>query len=122
MNNKRIKRLIVSLFRDAVHRVHPLAGQGVNLGFGDVVVLRNALRDNILNGSDVGSFTYLKNYESTRQKEAFVKAAGIDLLNRLYTDYNYPVKTPLVVLRSVGLTLSNRIAPLKNFFIKQAMQ
>ena len=99
-----------------------MAGQGVNLGFGDVTVLANILKENILNGAELGTNQYLKKYESTRQKDAFVKCVGIDILNRLYTDYNYPIKTPLVALRSIGLTLSNRIAPLKNFYINQAMK
>ena len=102
--------------------MHPLAGQGVNLGFGDVSVLTSVLRESILNGAEIGTNSYLKKYESLRQKEAFVKCVGVDLLNKLYTDYNYPIKTPLVALRSIGLTLSNRIAPLKNFYINQAMK
>ena len=107
-----------------MHRVHPLAGQGVNLGFGDVACLTNVLKENVANGSSVGSTLYLEKYETTRQKEAFVKAIGIDLLNRIYTDNNYPFpfKTPLVALRSIGLTISNRVVPLKEFFVNQAMK
>ncbi len=56
-----------------MHRVHPLAGQGVNLGFGDVIRLTETLRENILNGAEIGSNMYLQKYESKRQKEAFVK-------------------------------------------------
>ncbi len=111
-----------SIQRDAVHRVHPLAGQGVNLGFGDIVCLTNVLKENLVNGGSIGSTIYLQKYESTRQKEAFVKAIGIDMLNRIYTDTNYPFKTPLVALSSVGLTISNRIVPLKEFFVNQAMK
>lgn len=107
---------------DAVHRVHPLAGQGVNLGFGDVMALSKSLEDNVQKGAEIGVKLYLENYESTRQKEAFVKTVGIDMLNRLYTDIDYPVKTPLVALRSIGLTLSNRISPLKAFYKEQAMK
>lgn len=99
-----------------------MAGQGVNLGFGDVVCLTRALRQNVFNGGEIGSKMYLKQYESERQKEAFLKIVGVDILNRLYTDYDYLLKSPLVIARSVGLTITNRISPLKNYFIKQAMQ
>ncbi len=92
------------------------------MGFGDVICLHEQLRENVLNGAEVGSSIYLQNYESKRQKEAFVKAMGIDMLNRLYTDDGYQFKTPLVVLRSIGLTLSNRLSPLKKFYIAQAMK
>lgn len=114
----------IALIGDAVHRIHPLAGQGVNLGFGDVICLTEQLRENIRNGAELGTNIYLENYESIRQKEAFVKCTGIDFLNRLYTDNDYPlpIKTPLVTLRSIGLTLSNRFAPLKDFYKQQAMK
>jgi ubiquinone biosynthesis monooxygenase Coq6 len=114
----------VAMIGDAVHRVHPLAGQGVNLGFGDICCLMNALRDNTLTGTDIGSEIYLKQYQSQRQREAYVKVLGIDFLNKLYTDQSYaaPLKIPLVALRTLGLTMSNRILPLKDIFIKQAMK
>lgn len=110
--------------RDAIHKIHPLAGQGVNLGFGDVVRLLECLRENVATGAEIGAWNYLKKYESERQKEVFIKLAGIDGLNRLFTDYNYPsmlVQTPLVALRTIGLTASNRLVPLKKFYIQQAM-
>jgi len=99
-----------------------LAGQGVNLGFGDVICLTETLRENVSNGAEIGTKMYLEQYESRRQKEAFVKAAGIDILNKLYTDYDYPLKTPLVALRSIGLTVVNRTAPLKSLFKSLAMK
>jgi len=107
---------------DAVHRVHPLAGQGVNLGFGDVICLTEALRENVANGAEIGATMYLEQYESRRQREAFIKAAGIDILNKLYTDYDYPFKTPLVALRSIGLTVVNRTGPFKSLFKSMAMK
>ena len=102
--------------------MHPLAGQGVNLGFGDIICLMNQLRDNVKTGTEIGSSIYLKKYQSERQKEAFVKVLGVDFLNKLYTDESYPLKTPLVALRTLGLTISNRVEPLKSFFVNQAMK
>jgi len=105
-----------------VHRVHPLAGQGVNLGFGDIVCLMDQLRETIRTGTEIGSEIYLKKYQSQRQREAFIKVLGIDFLNKLYTDESYPFKTPLVALRTLGLTISNRIEPLKKIYMSQAMK
>jgi ubiquinone biosynthesis monooxygenase Coq6 len=98
-----------------------LAGQGVNLGFGDVVCLTNYLRENIKQGGEIGSSIYLKKYESTRQFDVYHKVISIDLLNRLYTDEGYyRFKVPLAILRTIGLTISNRFSPLKNFYMRQA--
>jgi 2-polyprenyl-6-methoxyphenol hydroxylase-like FAD-dependent oxidoreductase len=97
-----------------------LAGQGVNLGFGDVMKLTDSLKENVNAGAEIGSSVYLEKYESRRQREAFPKVVGVDLLNKLYTDANYPIKFPLVASRTIGLTISNRVVPLKNFFISQA--
>lgn len=113
------------ILRDSIHKIHPLAGQGVNLGFGDVICLHECLRENVQTGNEIGSWNFLKKYESTRQREAFPKLVGIDALNKLYTDYNYGntlIKTPLVALRTIGLTISNRVIPLKNFFAQEAMK
>jgi ubiquinone biosynthesis monooxygenase Coq6 len=99
-----------------------LAGQGVNLGFGDIVCLMDHLRETIRTGTEIGSEIYLKKYQSQRQREAFIKVLGIDFLNKLYTDESYPFKTPLVTLRTLGLTISNRIEPLKKIYMSQAMK
>ncbi|CAF0735958.1 unnamed protein product [Brachionus calyciflorus] len=117
------KRL--ALIGDSVHKIHPLAGQGVNLGFGDVISLHECLRENVLSGTEIGSWHFLKQYEARRQREVFPKMVGIDALNKLYTDYDYGgafIKTPLVALRTIGLTISNRVLPLKNIFAQQAMK
>lgn len=93
----------------------------MNLGFGDVIRLTECLRQNVRNGAEIGSPMYLQKYETERQKEVFLKIAGIESLNRLYTDHDYWVQSPLASLRTVGLTISNRITPLKEFFIQEAM-
>ena len=83
--------------------------------------LKEKLGEGIKEGAEIGSWVHLKRYETERQTQSYAKIVGIDVLNRLYTDLNYPIKTPLVALRTIGLTISNRIEPLKNFYIKQAM-
>lgn len=93
-----------------------------NLGFGDVTCLTQVLKDNLLNGGDLGSKVYLEKYESKRQSEVFYRAMGVDFMARLYTDIDYPVRTPIVAARTIGLTVSHRFLPLKNFYIKHALK
>ena len=91
-----------------------------NLGFGDVECLFDALKKNIVNGANIGSNYYLDIYEKKRRGEVWFRSMGIDFMNRLYSDLNYPIKTPIVAARTIGLTVSHRWLPLKNFYYKHA--
>lgn len=106
----------VALIGDAAHRVHPLAGQGVNLGFGDVVSLTKSLEKGIACGADIGALDRLADYEKDRQMANIPVMATVDFLNRLYSNS----WSPLVILRSLGLDAVNRIQPLKDLIMKQA--
>ncbi|XP_058511617.1 ubiquinone biosynthesis monooxygenase COQ6, mitochondrial isoform X2 [Ochotona princeps] len=94
---------------DAAHRVHPLAGQGVNMGFGDVSSLVQHLSSAAFNGKDLGSMSHLTGYETERQRHNTSLLAATDLLKRLYSTQ----ATPLVLLRTWGLQATNAVAPLK---------
>ncbi|CAH0551225.1 unnamed protein product [Brassicogethes aeneus] len=109
----------VALVGDAAHRVHPLAGQGVNLGFGDIISLNTILGKSAYSGSHLADICYLKEYETERQKHNVPTMLAVDGLHRLYaTDF-----TPLVLLRSVGLQLTHAIGPLKvNMHIPKSAQ
>lgn len=106
----------VALIGDAAHRIHPLAGQGVNLGFGDVACLRNLLVEAVKNGTDLGSLALLAEYESQRQRSVLPVVGVIDGLQRLYSNSF----TPIVMMRSLGLQTVNSLHFLKNIIIKQA--
>ncbi|XP_040831240.1 ubiquinone biosynthesis monooxygenase COQ6, mitochondrial [Ochotona curzoniae] len=99
----------VALIGDAAHRVHPLAGQGVNMGFGDVSSLVQHLSSAAFNGKDLGSMSHLTGYETERQRHNTALLAATDLLKRLYSTR----ATPLVLLRTWGLQATNAVAPLK---------
>ncbi|XP_064105628.1 LOW QUALITY PROTEIN: ubiquinone biosynthesis monooxygenase COQ6, mitochondrial-like [Macrobrachium nipponense] len=106
----------VVLIGDAAHRVHPLAGQGVNLGFGDVSCLLTTLENSVINGSDIGDERELYRYESQRQKHNIATMASIDGLYRLYSTK----ALPFVLARSLGLSTVNVIPFVKNFFMRHA--
>ncbi|KAM5274797.1 ubiquinone biosynthesis monooxygenase COQ6, mitochondrial isoform 2-T2 [Ctenodactylus gundi] len=99
----------VALIGDAAHRVHPLAGQGVNMGFGDISSLVHHLSAAAFNGKDLGSMSHLTGYETDRQRHNVALLAATDLLKRLYSSS----ASPLVLLRTWGLQATNAVSPLK---------
>ncbi|KAJ0009046.1 hypothetical protein NQD34_016461 [Periophthalmus magnuspinnatus] len=99
----------VALIGDAAHRVHPLAGQGVNLGFGDVACLTHILSQAAFNGKDLGAMQHLLEYETERQRHNLPMMAAIDLMKRLYSND----AAPLVLLRTFGLQATNMLPTLK---------
>uniref|UniRef100_A0A8C0CQB6 Ubiquinone biosynthesis monooxygenase COQ6, mitochondrial n=1 Tax=Balaenoptera musculus TaxID=9771 RepID=A0A8C0CQB6_BALMU len=99
----------LALIGDAAHRVHPLAGQGANMGFGDISSLLHHLRTAAFNGKDLGSMSHLTAYETDRQRHNTALLAATDLLKRLYSTS----ATPLVLLRTWGLQATNAVSPLK---------
>lgn len=97
---------------DAAHVVHPLAGQGMNLGFRDVACLRRVLRAASGRGGDIGAAHVLRRYERERRSENAMAARGLDAIERLFA-----ATDPLIPqLRAGGLALVDRIAPLKHLF------
>ncbi|TNM95473.1 hypothetical protein fugu_016556 [Takifugu bimaculatus] len=99
----------VALIGDAAHRVHPLAGQGVNLGFGDVTCLTQLLSQAAFNGKDLGAIHHLLEYETERQRHNLPMMTAIDLMKRLYSTNVAPV----VLLRTFGLQATNMLPSLK---------
>jgi ubiquinone biosynthesis monooxygenase Coq6 len=106
----------VALIGDAAHRVHPLGGQGLNLGLGDVACLLKVLETSVSLGEHLGHLERLKHYETERQRHNVVVQSGIDFLHRLYS-FEF---SPVVAARSVGLSLVDSSERLKKAIAAQA--
>jgi 2-octaprenyl-6-methoxyphenol hydroxylase len=101
---------------DAAHGIHPIAGQGLNLGLKDVAALAEVVLDAARMGIDIGDLNILRRYERWRRFDSFTMAAGMDALNRLFSnDF-----TPLRIARDVGLGIVDGIGPLRRFFMRHA--
>ncbi|XP_021194293.3 ubiquinone biosynthesis monooxygenase COQ6, mitochondrial [Helicoverpa armigera] len=106
----------VALIGDAAHRVHPLAGQGVNLGFGDVKDLTHLLSEAMYSGLEITHPDWMGKYESVRQRHNVPTQLMIEMLHRIYTVDLMPV----VLARSVGLQITNALQPLKKMIMSHA--
>ncbi len=102
---------------DAAHGMHPIAGQGLNMGLRDVAVLAEVLTDARRLGLDPGDGTVLNSYEQMRRFDNTLMLAMTDMLNRLFSNDVEPVR----VARDLGLAAVNRFPPLKKVFMQHAM-
>jgi len=105
-----------ALVGDAAHVVHPLAGQGVNLGFRDAVELADVLDDARERKADFASEQALRRYERRRRSDNAMSAQAFDVIQRGFGSDN----TALAALRGAGLALVDRVTPLKRFFARRA--
>ncbi|MCG5481293.1 MAG: ubiquinone biosynthesis hydroxylase [Ensifer alkalisoli] len=106
----------LALAGDAAHGIHPISGQGLNLGFKDVAALAETIVEADRLGLDIGSLAVLERYQTWRRFDTFRMGVTTDVLNRLFSNDIIPVR----IARDVGLSLVDRLPPLKNFFIRQA--
>lgn len=105
-----------ALVGDAAHRIHPMAGQGVNLGFGDADCLVGLLKAGAAAGGHFASYDVLCDYESQRMRHNLSIMGAVDGLHRLYCTDN-----PLVVaVRTLGVQIFNRSEFLKKIAIATA--
>jgi 2-octaprenyl-6-methoxyphenol hydroxylase len=105
------------LVGDAAHVIHPIAGQGLNLGLRDVAALAELIVDARRLGLDIGNGEVLARYERWRRFDNFALAAVTDGLNRLFSN----TVPPLVLARDAGLAAVNRLKPLRRLFMQHAM-
>ncbi|MGN6059422.1 MAG: FAD-dependent monooxygenase, partial [Sphingomicrobium sp.] len=108
------KRL--ALVGDAGHAIHPIAGQGLNLGFRDVAALAEVLVEGARLGLDLGDKQLLDRYQRWRSLDALSVAFATDSLTRIY---GIPGKTASVV-RRFGMGLVERISPIRNRLMSEA--
>ncbi|MFC3167399.1 UbiH/UbiF/VisC/COQ6 family ubiquinone biosynthesis hydroxylase [Paracoccus fontiphilus] len=106
----------VALVGDAAHGVHPIAGQGLNLGLRDVAALAEILVDAARRGEDIGSDLVLDRYQGWRRFDATSLALGMDGVNRLFASSN-PV---LTVARGIGMGVVSAVPALRRGFMRQA--
>ncbi|KAH3680130.1 hypothetical protein WICMUC_000531 [Wickerhamomyces mucosus] len=104
----------IALVGDAAHTTHPLAGQGLNMGQGDVQQLVKAIEIGLQRGLDIGNTLVLEPYWANRYPENHMLLGVVDKLHKLYSF----TSEPMVQLRSFGLNALNQISFIKNFMVK----
>ncbi len=107
----------VALLGDAAHSIHPLAGQGANLGFSDALVLAEEIASAYKRQLDLGDLSLLKRYQRRRKPENLAAMAAMEGFKRLFGAQN----STLRLVRNYGLSAINGLGAIKNKLIKQAM-
>lgn len=107
----------VALLGDAAHTIHPLAGQGVNLGFADVAVLVEEINRALQRNNDIGGILTLERYQRRRKPDNLATMAAMEGFKRLFAADELPLR----FLRNIGMSQVNSFSSLKNDLVKLAM-
>src|SRR6201996_593797 len=105
-----------ALAGDCAHGIHPIAGQGLNLGLKDAAALAEVLLDAARLGRDIGALDTLKRYERWRRFDSLTLAASTDAMNRLFSNDIAPLRH----IRDLGLGIVDAIGPARRFFMRHA--
>jgi 2-octaprenyl-6-methoxyphenol hydroxylase len=105
-----------ALAGDAAHGIHPIAGQGLNLGLKDAAALADVVLDAAALGLDIGGLDVLSRYERWRRFDSFTLAMATDGLNRLFSNDIAPLR----LARDLGMGIVDRIGPVRRFFMRHA--
>jgi 2-octaprenylphenol hydroxylase len=106
-----------ALAGDAAHALHPLAGQGVNLGLLDAAALAEVIGDAVHKGRDIGDLGVLRRYERWRKGENLAMIFALDAFKRLFSNENAGIS----MVRNAGLRAVDRFTPVKHAFVRRAM-
>jgi 2-octaprenyl-6-methoxyphenol hydroxylase len=106
----------LALIGDAAHVIHPIAGQGLNLGLKDVAALAEVVVDAARLGIDIGQADVLERYQRWRRFDTMAMGLATNSLNFLFSNESTLLRT----VRDIGLGLVDRMPPLKGMFIRQA--
>lgn len=106
----------LALVGDAAHGVHPIAGQGLNLGLRDVAALAEVLVDAHRRGEDIGAADVLERYQRWRRFDSTTLALGMDSVNRLFSNNNPALR----LMRDLGMGAVNALPGLRRGFMRQA--
>ncbi len=106
----------IALIGDAAHLIHPIAGQGLNMGLKDVAALAEVIVDAARLGLDPGTATVLERYQRWRRFDTVTMGLATDGLNRLFSNRSAVLR----LVRDVGLGLVDRVPNLKRLFIREA--
>lgn len=107
----------LALVGDAAHTIHPLAGQGVNLGFMDAAVLADVVEAAWHRSESIADVAVLRRYQRQRRSANLCMSAAMESFRRLFA----PQPAPLRLLRSCGMNLMDRLEPVKQHLVLQAM-
>jgi len=106
----------IALIGDAAHMIHPIAGQGLNMGLRDCAALAEAVTDAARLGLDIGGAAVLERYQRWRRFDTMTMGVATDGLNRLFSNRSDALR----LVRDIGLGMVDRLPGLKTAFIRQA--
>jgi len=117
MQAERYAATRLALVGEAAHVIHPIAGQGLNIGIRDIAALAELVIDSRRLGLDIGDPATLERYQRWRRADAALLAAVTDGLNRLFSNAIPPIR----LARGLGLAAVDRVPPLKRLLMRHAM-